>query len=149
MQQMSNLQDETTRDRENLMSMTQSQGVIDEDVERQCDRLFHNAPIPFVPNKAKRLDIELASQINKHQITIPVVFIEGYQYLIGPHIFTCKLRGNDAMVKIGEMLLKFEEFVPQNHREFERTLVNIMCARQCSLEAVVQDLAKVKKLSYD
>lgn len=70
----------------------------------------------------------MARLIKKHNITIPVIYLSGDEYLIGPQHCICVMVGSEAIVKVypNGQQTKFEDFVTRNHRKFERKLVYFM-----------------------
>lgn len=115
-------------------------------IEGQCNTLFTTAPLPFQPNKLKKLELEIARQIRRHRITIPILFLSGSQYLIGPVRCSCEMRGEDAMVKVSTAYMRFEDYVTKNHRTFERRLVSYMAANKQSLNWVIAQLVSGSQL---
>lgn len=81
----------------------------------------------------------MARLIKKHNITIPVIYLSGNEYLIGPQNCFCDMSGEDAVVRVSPSgpHTKFEDFVTRNHRKFERKLVWYMIRTQQSLNWVI------------
>jgi len=75
--------------------------MLDFFIESKCDEMFEKPPIPFRPNKTKLLEHELSRLIKLLGITVPIVFISGSLYLIGPHRCNCELRSDVAMIRVG------------------------------------------------
>ena len=78
----------------------------------------------------------MAELIEQENIRIPVVWIKEQMYLIGSRICTCQIKQENVTVHVGGGYHVFEQFVPYNHRIFERTLVINMINSQQSLEYV-------------
>lgn len=87
---------------------------------------FKHAPIPFVPDKNQRFELEIARQIKKHMITIPIVHITGSKYLIGHVKCNCELIRDEVMVKVKGTHTKFQDYVTKNQKEFQYKLVHLM-----------------------
>lgn len=122
-----------------------------EEIERQCDELFAEAPIKFRPQKDNELDGRLAELIAQEDIRIPIVFIKDNLYLIGSQKCTCYLRQGNVIVRVGGGQHNFEEYVPFNHRIFERILVINMINSNQSLEWVLEQLIqnnRIKATTY-
>lgn len=58
--------------------------------------------------------------INELNITIPIVHIKGMVYLIGTNKTIASFNGDILVVRVGGGYQKFEEYIPSNHRFFER-----------------------------
>lgn len=79
-------------------------------------------------------------------VTIPILHIRERLYLIGPNRMTCDLKNDNLMVRVGGGYEKFIDYVPKNHRYFERSLVVHMIKSGESLEGVVDALFNGRKL---
>ena len=75
--------------------------------------------------------------------------IQGSLYLIGSNRCNCELRGDICMIRVGGGYERFEDYVPKNHRLFERTLVTYMLNSDKSLDWVVNQLIKGNKIKSD
>lgn len=73
----------------------------------------------------------MARLIKKHNVTIPVIYLSGNEYLIGPQNCFCEMKNDTAIVKINPdgQHAEFEDFVTRNHRKFERKLVYYMISK--------------------
>ena len=79
-------------------------------------------------------------------MTIPILHIKDRLYLIGHNRMTCNLINDNLMVRVGGGYEKFIDYVPKNHRYFERSLVVHMIKSGESLEGVVDALYNGRKL---
>lgn len=84
--------------------------------------------------------------IKSLSVTIPILHIKERLYLIGHNRMTCDLRQDNLMVRVGGGYEKFIDYVPKNHRYFERSLVVHMIKSGESLEGVVDALFNGRKL---
>lgn len=66
--------------------------------------------------------------------------------MIGPNRQNCELRAGQAMIKVGGGHQRFDEYVPKNHRQFQKKLVTYMINNNESLEWVVLQLMDGKQL---
>ena len=121
-------------------------GLSVEELDTQCDELFKTPPIEFVPRSDNQIDDAMAEMIKMHNITIPILHIKDRLYLIGPNRMTCNVIQDNLMVRVGGGYEKFSEYVPKNHRYFERSLVVHMIKSGESLEGVVDALFNGRKL---
>ena len=80
------------------------------------------------------------------RITIPILFIKEKLYLIGSARINVDLKKDNLMLRVGGGFEKFIEYVPKNHRYFERSLVVHMIKSGESLEYVVDCLFSGKKV---
>ncbi len=67
-------------------------------------------------------------------------------YLIGSNRVNCNIKNGQLILRVGGGYEKFEDYVPQNHRFFQRMLVVHMIKSGESLEAVVDNLIIGKKI---
>lgn len=118
-----------------------------EEIERQCDELFGNqAPIEFRPQKGNELDKRIAQVIQQENIRIPVILIKDELYFIGAIKANCYLRSDNVIVRVGGGQYNFEEWVPFNHRIFERTIVINMINSGETMEWVLDQMIQDKKI---
>lgn len=52
------------------------------------------------------------------EITIPIVWVKGKEYLIGSKIFTLEIRQDHLKLLVGPIWENFDEYVAKNHRQF-------------------------------
>jgi hypothetical protein len=123
-----------------------------EEIERQCDELFGNyTPIPFKAKKGNELDSKIAHTIIQENIRIPVINIGNELYFIGTMKVSCYIRGDNVVVRVGGGQYNFEEWVPFNHRIFERMIVINMINSGQTMEWVIEQLiqgVKIKPVIY-
>lgn len=115
-------------------------GLSEQEVDQQCDKLFAEAPIKFVPRQSEELDLAISIIIEQHKITIPILHIKDRLYLIGSQRMTCEIKREILMIRVGGGFEKFFEWVPKNHRYLERCLVVHMIKSGESLEWVIEQL---------
>ena len=82
--------------------------------------------------------------IKQLKITIPILFIKDKLYLIGSSRINVDLKKDNLMLRVGGGFEKFNEYVPKNHRYFERSLVVHMIKSGESLEWVVDEICSGK-----
>lgn len=118
-----------------------------EEIERQCDELFGNqAPIEFRPAKGSELDKRIAQVIEQENVRIPVIQIKDELYFIGAVKAACYLRSDNVIVRVGGGTHNFEEWVPFNHRIFERNIVINMINSGETMEWVLDQMIQDKKI---
>ena len=117
-----------------------------EEIERQCDELFGVAPIPFAPRSGDLLDERIFDLVLRYNIRIPIVYIKDSLYLIGHQRTTVLLKSDNVVVRVGGGQDQFHQYVPINHRVFERALVLHMINSNESLEWVVDTLVQGQKV---
>lgn len=112
-----------------------------EEIERQCDELFGTIPpIKFVPQKGNELDKRIASLIELENIRIPIIQIKDEMYFIGAAKVSCYMRSDNVICRVGGGQYNFEEWVPFNHRIFERTIVINMINSGETMEFVLDQM---------
>ena len=82
--------------------------------------------------------------IKQLKITIPILFIKDKLYLIGSSRINVDLKKDNLMLRVGGGFEKFNDYVPKNHRYFERSLVVHMIKSGESLEWVVDEICSGK-----
>lgn len=112
----------------------------------QCDELFKDEPIVFVPRKNNPIDQRIKILIIEYNLTIPIVHIKDRLYLIGCNRMTCELTRDQLMVRVGGGYERFEEYVPNNVRYFMRMLVVHMIKSGESLEWVIEQLINGRRI---
>ena len=118
-----------------------------EEIERQCDQLFgQGPPIQFIPRKGNALDQRMFQLIVQENIRVPIIWIREQMYLIGSKTCMCQIKQQNVTVNVGGGYHVFEEFVPYNHRIFERTLVINMINSGQSLEFVCDQLCQGQRI---
>jgi len=78
--------------------------------------------------------------IKQLRITIPILFIKEKLYLIGSVRINVDMKTDNLMLRVGGGFEKFIDYVPKNHRYFERSLVVHMIKSGESLEWVVDEI---------
>ena len=121
-------------------------GLSEEELDTQCDELFKTAPIDFVPREGNQIDMAIDELIKSQSITIPILHIRDRLYLIGHTRITCDFKNDNLICRVGGGFEKFIDYVPKNHRYFERSLVVHMIKSGESLEGVVDALFNGRKL---
>lgn len=121
-------------------------GLSEEELDTQCDELFKSAPIDFVPREGNQIDMAIDELIKSQSITIPILHIRERLYLIGHTRITCDFKNDNLICRVGGGFEKFIDYVPKNHRYFERSLVVHMIKSGESLEGVVDALFNGRKL---
>jgi len=118
-----------------------------EEIERQCDELFGaQAPIEFRAQKGNELDKKIAALIVQENIRIPIIQIKDEYYFIGATKASCYLRSGNVIVRVGGGQYNFEEWVPFNHRIFERSIVINMINSGETMEWVLDQMIQDKKI---
>lgn len=120
-------------------------GLSEAELDLQCDDLFADTPVPFRPRKGDPLDSAIMQQIDLLGITIPVQHIRGKLYLIGSSKTTCELKGEQLLIRTGGGYERFDEYVPSNHRYFQRQLVVSMIKTGQGLEETVKGIIEGKR----
>jgi len=108
--------------------------------------LFKETPIIFTPRKNNKMDDMIALYVEQLDIRIPIVPIKASLYLIGSNRVSCQLKNDQLILRVGGGFEKFEDYVPQNQRYFQRMLVVHMIKSGESLESVVDNLIIGKKI---
>lgn len=121
-------------------------GLSEEELDTQCDELFKTAPIDFIPREGNQIDLAIDELIKSQSITIPILHIRDRLYLIGHTRITCDFKNDNLICRVGGGFEKFIDYVPKNHRYFERSLVVHMIKSGESLEGVVDALFNGRKL---
>jgi hypothetical protein len=118
-----------------------------EEIERQCDQLFGAAPpVRFKAQKNNELERRIAEVIQQENIRIPVVFLKDELYFIGATKACCILKSGNVIVRVGGGQYPFEEWVPFNHRIFERIIVINMINSNQTMEWVIGQMISDKKI---
>mmetsp|Transcript_38688 Transcript_38688/g.58863 ORF Transcript_38688/g.58863 Transcript_38688/m.58863 type:complete len:133 (-) Transcript_38688:643-1041(-) len=112
-------------------------GMTETEVDEHCDDLFEETPIRFQPRKGSPVDEYIARVVEELKITIPILHIRGSLYLIGAVKVNCELKRNFVLIRTGGGYEKFEEYVPNNHRYFQRQLLVQIIKSGESLEWVI------------
>ena len=122
--------------------------MTEEEVDGKCDELFNLIPIPFIAKKGENyvLEREIERLISQMNITIPIIHVKGMVYLIGTSKQIIQSRSDQMMVRVGGGYVPFDEYIPNNHRVFERALLFHMIKSQESLEWVCDALIKDKRI---
>jgi len=132
---------------EQIIRDNQDRELNAEEIERQCDELFGNeAPIKFKPQKGSELDARIAQLIKQENIRIPVIYLKDENYFIGSVKTQCILKSDNVIVRVGGGQYNFEEWVPFNHRIFERTIVINMINSGQTMEWVLKQMIESKPI---
>ena len=67
-------------------------GISQADIDQQCNDLFTETPIKFIPRKFNEIDEMIDLIIETQEITIPIIWIKGKLYLIGCNRLTLELK---------------------------------------------------------
>jgi len=108
-------------------------------------------PIKFRPNTKNELDVRIGELIEQENIRIPVIFMSPGLYFIGSMKVSCILKSGNVIVRVGGGQYNFEEWVPFNHRIFERNIVINMINSGQTMEWVLDQLIsgnKIKAVLY-
>jgi len=89
---------------------------------------------------------DLEKLIIEHNITIPILHIKGSVYLIGDKKHIIQQNSNSFTVRVGGGHFKFEEYVPNNHKYFEKALLMNMIKSKESLEWVCEALMNEQRI---
>ena len=84
--------------------------------------------------------------IVRYNIRVPIIHIKDNLYLIGHQRCSILLKSDVVIVRVGGGQDKFEDYVPLNHRIFERQLVLSMINSNESLEWVIDRLVNGNKI---
>lgn len=122
--------------------------MTEEELDLKCDELFNLVPIPFNAKKGENyaLEKEIERLITQMGITIPIMHVKGQVYLIGTSKCIIQNRADQIMVRVGGGYVPFDEYIPNNHRLFERALLVHMIKSQESLEWVCDALIFDKRI---
>jgi len=117
-------------------------GITVEELDQQCDDLFSQTPIDFVPRKRNEMDEKILYWIQELNITIPIVHIKNDLYLIGSERLNMKQNNHNdnIMVRVGGGYVKIDEYMHKYMRYHQRMLVIHMIKSNESLEWVVEQL---------
>jgi len=135
------------KQQEHFVNEYQKHQVTEYTVEKECDDLFRTTPIPFRPRQGDVLDESIAQIVYNQHITIPIVNVKDSQYLIGTDKKTCMLKSGHVLVKVGGGTERFDEYVPRNHRVYQKNLVGHMIQHNQSLEWVTNELVQGNNLN--
>ena len=115
-------------------------GITENELDEQCDDLFGDTPIKFVPRKGNQIDEKIKFYINELLITIPIVHIKGDLFLVGSERLNFKQNTNNdsLMVRVGGGYVKFDEHIMKFARYYQRMLVVYMIKSGESLEWVIE-----------
>lgn len=131
-----------------------SSEVSESEVERQAHDLFHYTPIKFLPEADKaspnyKIDAEIQKCIANDGITIPIVHIKDYLYLIGPKRVQLDWR-NDVELTVVDpdsgIQQNLNSFMATNEFDFKKELVRLMLRSDESLEYIVDQLIQNKEI---
>lgn len=123
-------------------------GITEAELDEQCDDLFNDTPIKFIPRKGNQIDEKIKFYIKELMITIPIVHIKGDLYLLGSERLNFKQNQNtdSLLVRVGGGYVKFEEHILKFSRYYQRMLVVYMIKSGESLEWVIEQLVNNKKI---
>ena len=80
-------------------------------------------------------------------VTIPIINVKNNVFLIGTQKLILQFKSDFLMIKVGGGYEKFDEYIPNNHRLFERNLLMHMVKSQESLEWVCYALMNDQRIS--
>lgn len=106
-------------------------------------------PIPFIPQKGEHYKVqkEIERMINELDVTIPIIHVKGEVYLIGSQKQIIQYKQtNQLTVRVGGGFSKFDEYIPNNHKFIEKTLLMNMIKSKESLEWVCDALINDKRI---
>jgi len=89
-------------------------GLSEVELDTQCDELFKDIPIKFVPRPDSEIDLAIQLLIEELNIRIPILHIKDRLYLIGSSRISCEIKRDIVMLRIGGGYEKFVEYVPRN-----------------------------------
>jgi len=112
----------------------------EEDLERQCNQLFHEAPIKFKCRPGNKFDETILRLITKCKVTIPIIHVRAGIYFVGATKVNLEQKFQQVNVRVGGGQERFDVYVPKNHHKFERTLVRNMNISQLPLQTVVDHM---------
>jgi len=92
------------------------------------------------------LDKRIANLIDRENIRIPIIQIKDELYFIGAIKTSIYMRSENVIVRVGGGQYNFEEWVPFNHRIFERTIVINMINSGETMEWVLDQMILDKKI---
>lgn len=108
-------------------------GVTEQEIEEQCEILFSEPPIRYVPRKGEKVDMEVKRMVDEMNITIPIIWIKQNLFLVGNKTMNLEKKGEYVIGQIGGGYEKFDEYIQKNHKKLERDLVVKMIQSQESL----------------
>ena len=98
--------------------------LTEEDIEFYCDKFFgKEAPIRFKQRIGNRLEESISKLIKKLNIRIPIIHVRAGIYLVGASKVNLEQKFNHVMGRVGGGTERFDNYVPKNHKKFERLLV--------------------------
>lgn len=121
-------------------------GLTEQEIDSQCNELFKTAPMEFEPRQNNEMDMSIDILVKELGVTIPILHIKDKLYLVGPKRMTMDIKRDELMLRVGGGFERFTEYIPANHKYFERCLVVHMIKSQESLEKVVELLYQGKKV---
>ena len=124
-------------------------GLSENEIELKCEELFRMKPIPFIPQKGEHYKVqkEIERMINELDVTIPIIHVKGEVYLIGSQKQIIQYKQtNQLTVRVGGGFSKFDEYIPNNHKFIEKTLLMNMIKSKESLEWVCDALINDKRI---
>ena len=65
------------------LKVKKPQGITEEEIERQCDKMFGTRPLDFYPRNGNALEERMSELIIVHDIRVPVAHIRNNLYLLG------------------------------------------------------------------
>lgn len=129
-----------------IVGQVEYSGASDKQVNDLCQELFNTAPIPFVPRKNEKVDMEVKRIIDEMGVTIPIVHIKDSLYLVGANKVHLEKKGNKVTAQIGGGYQELEQYLPKHHSNLEKELILKMVQSKQSLEFVCESIITGKKL---
>ena len=121
-------------------------GASDKQVNDLCQELFNTPPIPFIPKRNDKVDLEVKRLIDEMGVTIPIVWIKDSLYLVGSSKVHLEKKGNKVTAQIGGGYQELEQYLPKNHNQHEKDLILKMVQSKMSLEGVCETIIEGKKI---
>ena len=84
-------------------------------MDRQCNLLFAEVPIPFKARRDNALDAKIDKIIEENDIKIPIIHIKDNMYLIGCTRCNCTLKNENVVVRVGGGTDKLDWYINCNH----------------------------------
>lgn len=86
-----------------------------EDLDQECENLFSDTPIRFIPRENSSIDEAINNVINSMRITIPIIWIKDAKYLVGCYGVHMELKNSQVMVKDGNGLVLLQDYVKKHN----------------------------------
>lgn len=93
-------------------------GLSEEEIDKQCQDIFGDAPMKFQPRSGEPVDDLISQYINEMNITFPILWIKDNYYLVGSQRLICEIKRNCLLLRVGGGYESFQEYVIKNDRYF-------------------------------